>query len=411
MCAKKQAVPTAEEIAAKAARQEIEQHIERHKLDQEAWHQVHRHKDVSSVNWGIKTSHLWTRYNREMESDCDTYTLCGKLLPDRERRFVRISKHPDGDQAENFCSKCLALIEPYRITREILNDERWWSALDKMKAGRPYNHEPPYRIPAQRPLTQKLKKIYSLCCAGTKFSKGAYEMTWGRGLDGAPLQTVQFMGVKAWTDKRVKCEDKDTYFIVRLVIEPVAAHVDRDYLRVAEALAWHGKVSIDHRGAEVYTQTGKHKWQKNCACVLSRNAEAEEFRISFEPRAAEAIDASRSQALPAIDSGDPNHPAYPLAVKINEAARRCLEQRGRVIAMGEERRPFKFIAAKASNRQPDAVRFEYRAGGMKCSTLVAMGRLRNLDRALARGHLEVFDEDCEPFVLAFIGGPGPQMGA
>lgn len=341
-------------IEAKVREEEATQHIKQFKLDHDIWWEVHRDKEVTSVNWGIKTTHLWTRLNREMEPDCDTYTLCGHLLPDQEHYWLPIQMHRSKDEPEDFCSKCLGLIEPYRISREMLKDELWWVALDKKKAGLPYNYVPPWFIPAQKPLPKKLEGIYQLCLKGAPFAKGDYEMV----RDGSHGFVMRYMGAPAWVEERVKLEDRPGYFLARLVVEPLAAHADKGYLRIASKRAWRGGCRLDHGGAEVYTAQGKHKWPKDSACVLTRQTTEQLFDVSFEPRAAAAIEANRRQALPVMDSGDPAHPAYPLAVKINEAARRCLEGRGRVIAQGEERLPFKFIAAKADKHHPNAVLFE-----------------------------------------------------
>lgn len=391
------------EAAAEAKEIEEEEWIERHNLDEDMWWYIHSDKRMHSANWGTTTTHLMTQSEFDSESDNDRETLCNRYLPDGERSFYTISDHPSKDKKEVFCKKCLALIELYRITPDMLADQAWWDALAKFKAGQPCDYEPPYRVPPMKRITKRLAPIEDRCREGLPFEKDGFAFSCLEGTD--PVQRVMTKnGAAVWREVRLADPESDRWFLARLVIEPRDMQGDKSYLRVVGELARDGRAYIDHLGRAIYTPTERWPWRAGAACVLERTSPKECFKVSFETRAPADLTAARVAALPIIDSGNVGHPYYAHAVQINQAVREHVIKGGHVIAYGEDRVPFRFIGAVAENHWQDgSIRFNYYDGGRKCATYVAGATVaRYLANALRRGSLSVEDDDGEPFGLRFV---------
>jgi hypothetical protein len=230
-------------------------------------------------------THLADHTNRYMEPDCDTYTLCGHLLPDREYGRIHLRDHPPPHAGETYCERCMDIFVLSKAPDDQLPDELWVQALDNYRHGRP---TPIARseMPA-KPRTEEQKELdefFEVVARGEPFERGLYRY------EVSPSGERRLFGRDCLllTETRAPTKDRTKAFIKTLRLESGLRYygAKSDVLRLASAILRTGKLSME--GApededDIYIVFPRRVefWPEDYAAVFSRSSETAPFRCTF----------------------------------------------------------------------------------------------------------------------------------
>lgn len=364
------------------------------KGESELAYQIRTSNEIYSATWGSsKTTHLMTASNYHMEPDCDTYTMCGKLLPDREHRSISMRNHPPHGRRETFCPKCMALIGEHGLDKALLKDEGWLQAYKKHQAGLPTDVEFVYQYPQRPVLPRSLRNAYDSWLRGQSFKQGAFE------LKKTDPQNIEMWahGVLAWKESRAKGETG--HYIHTLVAEPIAQFPDSKHMRLIGYFFWPLGVTFDAGCKFAYTRTKQERLDLNWAIRVEKQAESKDYQLSMQERSSETKPVTRV-AAPPTSAGDQANRWYSDAMALNEWAATAVANGKKITVVGEEFIPMKFVGAVCKAHFSDDVCITYMSGGMRCGAYISGDRLTSMTSALMkRGRYSTMDSDGEPLSI------------